>query len=158
MKVNVAMALMAVSMIFASCAKDGADGPAGPTGAQGNANVQSETFSVNPGDWSAVSGGFGVSIGTSIVTESIVNTGAVLVYFRATNNGPWIALPATQGSETVVYSYTPGTIQITQVGGTAATQTIGFKIVVIAASGMLAESGIDATNYEAIRDYLGLEE
>lgn len=156
MRINVTMALVAASMMFASCAKDGPEGPVGPAGAQGNANVRSETFSISPGDWSTTGAVYAFNWGTSLITESIVNTGAVLMYTKVGDT--WQALPATVNGWATVYHYGVGHVQLETTPPAAPNQVTQWKVVVIASSGMIRGSGIDATSYEAVRDHFGLDE
>ncbi len=158
MKLQAATAVLALIVLFTGCAKDGADGPAGPAGPQGNANVRSETFSVSPGDWSTMSGGYAVNRSTSIVTNEIVSTGSLLAYFKAGSANQWIALPFSGGGLSIAYQYGPGQVQIEYYSGSPITQVTEWKIVAIASSGMIVDSGVNVHDYEAVRAHFDLEE
>jgi hypothetical protein len=156
MKIQTTIASLAMAMLVVSCTKEGPEGPAGPQGPQGNANVRSVTFSVSPGDWSTISGGYAFNWSTSIITEAIVNTGAVLVYAKAENT--WQALPATVGGWATLYHYGVGHVQIETTPPTAPSQVTEWKVVAIASSAMITDGGIDIHDYEQVSAYFGLDD
>jgi hypothetical protein len=172
MKTLSTIALFCGAVFLSSCTKEGPAGPAGAQGPQGNANVQSVTFSVSPGDWSPfgtsgqVGFGYAVNRNVSIVTQSIVNTGAVLLYLKA-GNDRWVALPVTIAEGTTwnkiwLYSYGVGSVQIEVYDDdqqtSAPNQVTEYKVVAIASSAMITNSGVDVMNYYEVQDYFGLEE
>ena len=68
-------------LLFNGCSgKDGAPGAAGPTGAQGNANVQYTIFQMPNANWSWNGSYLTATLNDPLITESIINTGVVLVY------------------------------------------------------------------------------
>lgn len=155
--------------VLTSCAKDGEDGAQGP---QGNANVQSATYSVSPGDWGAfgtagqVGYGFGVNLNAPIVSSSIASSGAVLVYLKS-GTDRWVAMPLTfpEGAtwnKTWLYSIGPSSVQLEvyddDLYTAAPTVVHEFRIVAIANSGMMVNSGVDLTDYDAVSDFLGLDD
>ncbi|MEO8590051.1 MAG: hypothetical protein ABI432_11810 [Flavobacteriales bacterium] len=168
MKIKTTLSLFVSALLLSSCAKDGEDGATGP---QGNANVQTTTFSVSPGDWAPfgtsgqVGYGYGVNWNTSIVTDAIANNGAVLLYLKS-GTDRWVALPVTipEGStwnKTWLYSFGPQSVQIEVYDDdqltVAPNQVHEFKIVAIANSGMILDGGVDVNNYEAVSRYFDLE-
>lgn len=156
MKTLSTIALFCGAILLSSCTKEGPEGPAGPQGPQGNANVQTFTFSASPGDWSTISGGYAFNRVVPVVSESIANTGAVLVYLQA--GSQWVALPVTVDGLTWLYGYGTGQVQVEVNSSSAPSQVTVWKVVAIASSGMITDSGVDVTNYNEVRDYFGLEE
>lgn len=164
--------IFGTAVLLSSCAKDGEDGAQGPQGPQGNANVQSMTFSVSPGDWSPfgtsgqVGYGFGVNVIAGIITDEIVDDGAVLLYLKSATDR-WTALPVTipEGStwnKTWLYHYGDQNVQIEVYDDdqltVAPTQVNVFKVVAIANSGMMLEDGVNPNSYEDVSRYYGLED
>ncbi|MCW5898754.1 MAG: hypothetical protein KIT10_05735 [Flavobacteriales bacterium] len=156
MKTLSTIALFCGAVLLSSCTKEGPEGPAGPQGPQGNANVQSLTFSASPGDWSSISGGYAINRNVPIVTSGIASTGAVLVYLQS--GSQWVAIPLTISGVTWLYGYGTGQVQIEVNSAAAPSQVTVWKVVAIASSGMITDSGVDVTNYDEVRDYFGLEE
>jgi hypothetical protein len=93
--------------LFNSCAKDGAPGPTGPTGPQGptgNANVQSQTFTVT--NWTLSSTpSYQASITDNEITQAILNNGTISAFW-ADGTGGWIPLPVTVPTTTGISSQT----------------------------------------------------
>lgn len=153
----IVMAAFAGSIMLNSCAKDGAVGPAGPAGTNGNANVQSSTFTVSNWTYSAPSYYSDISWGA--LTTDIINNGAVLVYV-STGTSVWSQLPltlytySTYSSSLEVVSST-GNIRIlwtdsdlTQPNNPGANT---FKVVAIAASQRLANPNINYDDYNQVK-------
>jgi hypothetical protein len=146
------MAALAIAAFFTGCAKDGADGPAGPAGPQGNANVRVEMFSVAPGEWSSSGSIIWVEKSVSVITNEIADNGAVLVYVKALGN-TWMNVE----NDGAYLRYGVGHVQMTYENATVPTSTEQYKIVAIASSGMIVDSGVDVHDYEAVRAHFGLE-
>ena len=76
-------------------------GPIGPEGPTGNANVKSVTFIIHPKDWSlrnlASTGSvWDYKFYSPLVTNDIVNYGAVLYYMKDTRgDNAWASIPST---------------------------------------------------------------
>lgn len=144
MKKSILLAAV-VAILFCGCAKDGETGPAGPAGANGNANVRSKTFTVNPSDW-VVSGTSGSNYLRSYdfsdgdITQSILDKGSIMVYQK--QGGSYIQMPYTipaLGSvENIQYSADLYQLEIAlflnNFAAFTVTAPIEFKVVVIAGS------------------------
>ena len=59
---------------------------------------------------------------------------------------------------TWLYGYGTGQVQIEVNSAAAPSQVTVWKVVAIASSGMITDSGVDVTNYDEVREYFGLEE
>jgi len=121
-----------LTVLVTSCQK----GDTGATGATGNANVTSSTFSVTPGQWSAITGGFVANQSVS----SITNAASDLVVIDYTSNGSYVALPLPNvyvTSDLLTYIYKNGQVYISYISTsgsvtvTAPTSTMTFKVTVI---------------------------
>ena len=82
-------AILMVGTVFTACSgEDGADGavgPAGAAGADGNANVNSSTFSVMSADWST--GGIKRdTLSVPAITRDVVMSGMVQVFQTSSMN------------------------------------------------------------------------
>lgn len=156
----------AALLLFAAC-----DGPAGPPGPPGNANVHSISFEFSMAE--AQINGPVASVGYDVpsITPSVVDHGAVLVYFR--EQGTWTALPYTFAEESpdlpaVDYTITFGYAfddAFLELFYEASTTEIALenqpdrrmKAVVI--DGMpLGKIGVDPSDYEAVHAYFGLDD
>lgn len=149
------------------------EGPAGPPGPPGNANVVSFTFTLLPERLRY--NGPVASVGYEVpeISASVVEGGAVLVYFY--EQGTWTALPYTfayESSElpavdftvTLGYAFEVGFLEIFYEASTEAVdlrrlglvQTPRRLKVVIIDGFPLAKMPVDVRNYEAVRAYFGL--
>ena len=160
--------LTALVLVFVnSCAIDGPigpegpAGPVGPVGPQGNANVLSTTYSVSNWNYSAPS--WQASIPFSAITQSIINTGAVLVYISTGTNTysqlPLTFYPASTYSTTIEVVSTIGAVNLfwsdsdqTQPNNPGSWT---FKVVAIAGSNKMAYP-VDWSNYIAVKKYFNL--
>lgn len=146
--------LAALAVTLSSCSKKGDTGDTGPAGADGNANVHSYSFTMHPGDWQQ-SGVVGstyekyVDLNISSITQSIIDGGAVLVYWNV--NGSLLALPATVPTGGDLMSFLPScSLGSASLEVFTATHTsfnfntdVNLKVVVIAGSTRLAHPEID---------------
>jgi len=124
-----------LSGLFFGCGK----GPQGPAGADGNANVLSHLFVVSPSAWYISGSSLMVDLSTSLLTDYIINEGAVLVFVEATDaNNVWQAMPYTWPSTNEYWGFwcEKGlvTIEINDGSGTVPAKPSGnttFKVVAI---------------------------
>lgn len=90
---------------------NGTNGAVGATGATGNANVQTQTLTFNTWSHFGTAGqagdGYQSTQTCSIITPTIVSTGAVLAYFSASTT-QWVALPYTEPNSTWTSHWTYG--------------------------------------------------
>src|SRR5271166_5290537 len=78
-----------IAVTLSSCQK-GDTGPAGTNGTNGVANISTNIYSITPGSWSAVSGGYGVNISDASIASA--NSDGIDVFISQTS-GQWIGLP-----------------------------------------------------------------
>lgn len=163
---------LAGSMLFTSCAKDGAIGPKGADGANGtngtngqdgNANVVGKTVTVSPNSWIFDNGDYYTLYYYEAITQEVVDRGAVFIYLEATN-GVWQQLPYTYYfSETGSYSF----IALHKLGQVGIIMTrsdllqpdlpeLKFKIVVMAAAAFKLNGDVDYSNYDEVKNRFGL--
>jgi len=103
----------------------------------GDANVQSQLFNINNSDWSYVNNVYSYTLYTSLITDNVLNTGAVQLYI--TQDGVnYIALPFTEypAAGSLSFNYEAKTGQIAIYADANYTQTaspgaVTFKVVVI---------------------------
>lgn len=153
--------LLVTMTIFSSCKKEGPEGPAGKDGVDGNANVVSSTITSSAWAYNAPS--WAITFTYPAITQEIINSGAVLVYIKVGNNYNQLPLTFYQSS-----SYST-TIEVTTFAGglsliwtdsdltqpnNPGSQT--FKVVVIAASGMIQNPNVDYSNYEEVKSTFNL--
>jgi hypothetical protein len=175
-----------------SAGPSGPSGPTGPQGPAGNANVMTDTFTLSNSDWAWNSSySFTTATGSyttyftrfydatdSLITEDILVSGLVLVYFTpfTGNLDQWEPLPYTfldfsgnfyynivfetfQDVVRLHYFYTSnGTGATPTTLSTANIPTYSFKVIVISgtiATGM-REAHVDPANYVEVVKYLNL--
>lgn len=140
-----------------SCEKEVVIGPRGP---QGNANVQSGTYTV--ADWIYHEPSYYGEISVPFITEDIVREGAVLVYVE-TGINTFSQLPLTiYRSE----DYSTTLEVLSRVRGVRIVLTdsdliqplkpraMDFKVVAIASSELLELPDVDWTDYNAVQSVL----
>ncbi|GIV60459.1 hypothetical protein GQ464_017520 [Rhodocaloribacter litoris] len=159
---------LALMLVLAGCNIETV-GPEGPPGPPGNANVFTLTFTFSMAD--AVFNGPVASVQYEVpaITRSVVDEGAVLLFFR--EQGTWTAMPYTFAVESpdlpaVDYTISLGfgyDVQFLEVFYEASTEAAPLedqpdrlmKAVVI--DGFPAgKAPVDLTDYEAVRRYFGL--
>ncbi len=163
------------AILLAGCIE--AVGPVGPSGPPGNANVHAVTISFSLQD--AALNGNVASQGYDVpdITPSVVDRGAVLVYFR--DQRTWTALPFTVGIEsadvvavdytfTLGYAYDDGFVEIFVEASTddeviwsdivnLLPEEYIMKVVVIDGFGAARKAGLDPTDFEAVQAFYGLD-
>tara|TARA_R110002072_G_scaffold37323_9_gene109320 strand:- start:1876 stop:2385 length:510 start_codon:yes stop_codon:yes gene_type:complete len=153
-----ALFLLAALIIFSSCRDEGLEGPAGRDGRDGRdgrTNVNSST--ITSFDWTFIDPSWVITFNFPSITEEIMNSGAVLVYWK--NGETYSQLPltfyvSTEYSTTIEVSTFVGGLSLYWTdsdlvqGVNPGTQT--FKIVVISASNMIQNSNVDYSNYEEV--------
>ena len=169
-KVAFAMILM-VGTVFTACS--GEDGAIGPEGATGNANVQSNTYTVLSGDWRQpiVNSAFQQdTIAIAGITSNVVNSGAVHVYQTFSMNSDslvWNAMPyryLTVASGVITNmnlqaSYNVGELYLRAYTDDRYLGTIAdmmLKVIIIPSSAKV--DGVDINNYEEVKAVYGIKE
>ena len=150
-------------LMFGACSKpkDGAPGAQGP---QGNANVQSSTFTVT--SWGYTAPDYHVDLAVSSITQDIINSGAVLVYQTDGSINvqlPYTFYPNANYSETWTPAITLGNVKIivedsdqTQPNNPGA--GVMFKVVVMASRSMLHNPHIDFKNFASVEKAFNLKD
>lgn len=165
-------------ILISSCAKDGATGPAGPAGANGtngtngtngmdgtdgNANVESS--SITSSSWVYTAPSWKVTFTYASITQDIIDNGAVLVYNKvgaSYNQLPLTYYPSATYSSTYEVSTVVGGLSIfvtdSDLSQPANPGSQTFKVVVIAASGLIAHPDVDFKNYEQVKSAFNLND
>ena len=144
------------------------DGPVGPPG---NANVHSVTFTFSAANADINGPVASVQFDVPSITPSVVDGGAVLVYFQ--EQGTWTAMPYTFAEEspdlpavdftiTLGYGYDDEFLELFY---EASTEEVDLRLqpnrlvkAVIIDGFVLSKSGVDVTDYDAVKRYFGLED
>ena len=141
-----AAAMVMVGMVFTGCTgEDGDDGPAG------NANVQSDTYTVIDTDWS----GGRATFYHAGISQSVVNSGTVQTFFTGdsiTSETEWISLPSGNFS----YTYKTDSVVFLTPGFAGANFTTYYKVVAIASGAKI--EGLDENSYEELQMVYGFED
>lgn len=156
---------------MAAACDEGPVGPEGPPGPPGNANVvalDQFTFSMDDAEFNGPVASVGYD--ASAITESVVDYGVVLLYYR--EQGTWTAMPYTFADESptlpaVDYTITLGYAyddQFLEVFYEASTDEIDLStqpdrlIKAVVIDGFPAgKVAVDLSDYEAVRAYFGFE-
>ena len=159
--------LIAGATSLSSCEKEGSVGPAGKDGidgsdgSDGNANVVSST--ITSSSWAYSNPSWVISFTYPAITQSIIDEGAVLVYIKVGNGYTQLPLTIYQSP-----NYSTSIEVSTFVGGLSLFWTDSdliqptnpgehtFKVVVIAASGLIQNPNVDLGNYEEVKDAFNL--
>ncbi len=177
MKTRITSVFVGLFLLAATGCVDEAIGPVGPPGPPGNANVIA--FNVTFSFDRAVFNGAVASEQFDVpeITPSVVDGGAVLVYFR--DQGTWTALPFTVGVEssdlaavdytfTMGYAYDDGFLEVFVEASTdddivwddiLTLLPAGYEMKVVIIDGFFVgkNSTLDLRDYEAVKAYFGLE-
>ncbi len=150
--------LLSISFLSA-CEKEVLiEGPAGPRGEPGNANVRSGTYEVSEWVYDELSYNYVGEIEVPFVSEDIIANGAILVYARTSENS-YSQLPITffpMGySTTIEVVSIPGKVQLYWYDSDF-TRPVPpfvntFKVVAIESYELFVESGVDSSDYEALK-------
>jgi hypothetical protein len=96
---------------FSSCDREG---PEGPAGRDGNANIISKFYTVNPDDWfdDPNTGGWFAEIFVNEISQGVINGGLVKVFQANADETEWFALPYSFGTLQYNYSIATGFVFI----------------------------------------------
>lgn len=169
-KIKSILAICTVTLLLASCAKDGETGPQGPAGqngADGNANVSSQTIKVSSSDWVLYNNTLGgldwvAQKYVPQITSDIISNGMVMVYMRQTYSGGgyyYVALPFswvinTNSMRTYGFSISEGTLNIhvedtdNSLGGLG---TYYFKVVTVDGNRLASNPNVNLSNYKEVK-------
>lgn len=136
--------------LFTSCSKN----------KYGNTDIISDTYTVS---WTFVDPSYKTEISESLITQDIIDNGAVMVY-KSNGNGGWIALPYTlplNATYSSTYSFVlyDGGLTVWKTDTDMLTLDPGtttFKVVILSQHGLIHHPGLDLTDYEAVEKELNL--
>lgn len=136
--------------LFTSCSKN----------KYGNTDIISDTYTVS---WTFVDPSYKTEISESLITQDIIDNGAVMVY-KSNGNGGWIALPYTlplNATYSSTYSFVlyDGGLTVWKTDTDMLTLDPGtttFKVVILSQQGLIQHPGLDLTDYEAVEKELNL--
>lgn len=159
-------AILMVGTVFTACSgEDGAVGPAGANGVDGNANVQSYTYTVGANEWTQGA----ATIAVPELTKSIADNGVVSVYYTndslTTDTIAWRPLPydfrTSSGSFIISNTYQIGQVNLKAYGAFANVfsnsipgRDTYWRVVLIPASAKVA--GVNEANFEEVQAVYGL--
>ena len=164
----------AVLFVFLLAACEGPVGPAGPAGVQGpagpqgeqgvpgNSNMRTATFRLVASDFEEDTSLEVAGYSSSLVTQGVMDRGAILAYSDLGTNGQgWIALPLQLGTVTLTYAFGPGLLQVfifrpvgtAAVAGSFDGHQIRFLIFEPATAALL--ENVDTNDYEAVLSAIG---
>lgn len=164
--------LIAAFLLLATGCERGPAGPVGPRGSNGNANVFSTNFTFSMQD--ATINGTVASVQYDVpgITASVVDEGAVLLFFR--EQGTWTAMPYTYGVESTTveavdytvalgYGYDDAFLEVfyeTSIDDPSVLNSQPDRDIkaVIIDGFPLGKGNVDWTNYEAVKAYFNLED
>jgi hypothetical protein len=164
-------ALVMIAMVGceSTIVEEGPPGPPGPRGADGNANVFSLNFDFMMAD--AIVNGKVASVQYDVpgITPSVVDDGAVLVFFR--EQGTWTALPYTFGFDnpdiqavdflvTFGFGYDDGFLEVfyeASAEGVSLENMPDREMKAVVIDGFpVAKASIDLTNFEEVKAFFRL--
>ena len=136
--------------LFTSCSKN----------KYGNSDIISDTYTVS---WTFVDPSYKTEISESLITQDIIDNGAVMVY-KSNGNGGWIALPYTlplNATYSSTYSFVlyDGGLTVWKTDTDMLTLDPGtttFKVVILSQHGLIQHPGLDLTDYKAVEKELNL--
>ncbi|MEX1055714.1 MAG: hypothetical protein WED81_06765 [Rhodothermales bacterium] len=163
-----AIKLISAAALLLTVSACGDDDPVGPPV---TADVHSVTFTFSADDADINGSVASVQFDVPSITPSVVDGGAVLVYFR--EQGTWTAMPYTFAQDSpdlpaVDYTVTLGygyDDEFLELFYEASTEEVDLRLqpdrvvkAVIVDGYVLSKSGVDLTDYEAVKRYFGLND
>lgn len=127
----------------------------------GNTEVISNTYTVS---WTYAFPSYYTQISEPLITQDIIDNGAVMVYMSHGNGGGWIALPCTLPQDATyssAYSFViyDGGLSVWKTDTDMYTLDPGtktFKVVILSQQGLIQHPGLDLTDYEAVEKEINL--
>lgn len=169
--------LLSITLIIAlftviACTK----GEQGPPGKDGNANVHSQTITLQADSWEHFGDagypdeGYQSVQNAPVITQDIIDNGAVMAYL-STDKTQWFALPMTfpTGLQDTVYDYSESwnyvyllntivvEIQDSDFWTMAPQDALYLKVVAVAGTELKRKKDINWLNYEQVRETYNLE-
>ena len=172
MKPYKSMAYVSFLLLLIAGCSEGPVGPVGPEGAPGNANVFSTNLLFSMSDATINGAVASVQYEVPGITPSVVDEGAVLLFFR--EQGTWTAMPYTFGIEsptleavdytvTLGYGFDDGFLEIFYEASTDQAPLENqpdreIKTVIIDGFPLGKANTPDLTDYNAVKEWLGLRD
>lgn len=176
------MVISLVVVFFAACEGDigppgpiglqGPPGPAGPAGTPGVGQAFSINFDIREEDWFTPATGVDENSELFLditdipeITEQIVESGIVLVYYRREELDPWVFLPFTQINnidgqqfvEVFDFIYDVSFVGLRLIADDRGTVPIPGTVRIVIAEGIpLGKNKLDFSNYEVAKEIFGL--
>ena len=146
--------LIALIIAFSGCAKDGKTGPAG---ANGNANVQSSTFTNQGFAYVSANNDYEINMSVAAITQTVLDRGSMMVYLQAASatNG-WVALPASIAGVELNVAFYLGSAQV--VSTVASSGLFNLRVVVIPPSARIKNPNVNWKNYEEVKEIFNLKD
>jgi hypothetical protein len=126
------------TVLFNSCAKDGAPGATGPQGPAGNPNISTVTINVASSQWIADYANNRYYVGLSVpdITSNVFSNGTVNVFVDDGSGTFWNALPYSFNDNEYDYQIHVGEVYINYTVGTGGMPLnspgfVEYKVVVI---------------------------
>ena len=151
--IKIMTVLMLAGTVFTNC-KKGDTGPQGPAGTNGNANVKSQTSTNLTWTFNNATKAYETNISAALVTQDIVDKGAVLVYLQDGNTSSQLPTSTMYDVSTIVFfdfECSVGNVKITfknsDLDNSLVPQsTLKFKIVAMTASARAANPEMNDYN------------
>ena len=126
----------------------------------GNTDITSDTYVVG---WTFDDPSYKTQISEPLITQDIIDNGAVMVYM-SNGNGGWIALPCTLPQDATyssTYSFVlyDGGLTVWKTDTDMLTLDPGtttFKVVILSQHGLIQHPDLDLTDYKAVEKELNL--
>ena len=120
---TLAIGIIAATLLFTGCAKDGATGPKGPAGAtgtpgtNGTANISTTTLNVTSWIWNATLFESTATFTVTALTQNVIDKGAIMVYWTPAGMSeplPYTHVLSPSLSKIVNFSFDVNAIVISQ--------------------------------------------
>ncbi len=150
--------LISIATIMSACGKEGPVGPAGEPGPQGPGSVKGQTFTVS--NWVFNDPSWIGTIDYPAITQAIVNTGGVFVYWK-NDAGNWTALPLTfyatdWYATTLEAEHRVGGVKILKTDSDLTQPVVPgdqtFKVVVMDSEGLARNPDLNWDNFEVVSE------
>lgn len=133
-----------------------------------HSSVKSLEITVSGSDWNENGGVYGSTKPCSVITQDILNSGAVMCYLKE-NNGTYFTLPLTQALSNGVqnwishylFTHSLNSVRFEIYDDDGASGNPGtrvYKIVAIESTGLIQNPNVDLSNYASVKEAFNLED
>ena len=166
LKTTTLILVVGMVTLINGCAKDGKDGapgPTGTTGTNGNANVKSQTFTVNTSYWSLSSGVYSYDKFLPEIGQDIVDNGMVLAYMESSPySETWVALPLSMKDFEMNYAFWKYYVSFNVSLGSGSTPSnpgnARFKVLIVQGTARLSNPQVDFNDYYQVKTAFNLKD